>query len=59
MKCIAINNHDYATRAYGDPTANAALNNIMRKQERQIRPMQQFPRMLYFTDGRTQVVRYA
>lgn len=59
MKCITINNHDYATRAYGDPTANAALNRIMRKQERQSRPMQQFPRMKCSTDGRTQVVRYA
>jgi len=59
MKCITINNHDYATRAYGDPTANAAIANIMRKQERQIRHMQQFPRMQYSTDGRTQVVRYA
>ena len=59
MKCICINNHDYATRAYGDPTANAALNRIMRNQGRQIRPMQQFPRMQYSTDGRTQVVRYA
>ena len=59
MKCITINNHDYATRAYGDPTANAALNKIMREQERRSRPMQQFPRMQYSTDGRTQVVRYA
>ena len=59
MKCITINNHDYATRAYGDPTANAALNKIMREQERRSRPMQRFSRMQYSTDGRTQVVRYA
>ena len=56
MKCISINNHDYATRAYGDPTANAALNKIMREHAKK-RP--QFPRMQYSTDGRTQVVRYA
>lgn len=59
MKCIAINNHDYATRAYGNPTADAALNRIMREQERKSSPMQQFARMQYSTDGRTQVVRYA
>ena len=59
MKCITINNHDYATRAYGDPTANDALNKIMREQERQSRSLQQFLRMQYSTDGRTQVVRYA
>ena len=58
MKCISVNNHDYATRAYGDPTANAALNKIM-EQARKSRPTQQFPRMQYSTDGRTQVVRYA
>ena len=28
MKCVSINQHDYATRAYGDPTADAALNRI-------------------------------
>lgn len=54
MKCITINNHDYATRAHGDPTANAALSNIMRQMPRP-RP----PRIRYTTDGRTQVVRYA
>ena len=59
MKCISVNNHDYATRAYGDPTADAALNKIMKEQARKSRPMQQFPRMQYFTDGRAQVVRYA
>ena len=59
MKCTTINNHDYAIRAYGDPTADAALNKIMREQERQSRPMQEFARMQYSTDGRTQVVRYA
>ena len=59
MKCITINNHDYATRAYGDPTADAALNKIMREQEQQSRSLLQFPRMQYSTDGRTQVVWYA
>ena len=59
MKCITINNHDYATRAYGEPTANDALHTRMRTQDGQIRPRQQFPRMQYSTDGRTQVVRYA
>ena len=54
MKCITINNHDYATRAHGDPTATAALNNIIRQMPRP-RP----PRIHYTTDGRTQVVRYA
>lgn len=52
MKCIIINNHDYATRAYGDPTANVALNNIMRSMPR---PKQ--PRIRYTTYGRTQVAR--
>ena len=56
MKCITVNAHDYATRAHGDPTANAALNKIMREQGRK-RPRPQFP--VYSTDGRTQVVRYA
>ena len=55
MKCISVNNHDYATRAHGDPTANAALNKIMREQARK-RP--QFPRVQYSTDGRTQVIHY-
>jgi hypothetical protein len=54
MKCICTNNHDYATRDYGDPTAIAAMNNIMRQTPRQ-RP----PSISYTTDGRTQVVRYA
>ena len=54
MKCTTVNNKDYATRAYGDPTANAALNNIMHSMPR---PKQ--PRIRYPTDGRTQVVRYA
>ena len=54
MKCTTVNNHDYATRAYGDSTATAALNNIMRKMPRP-RPS----RIRYTTDGRTQVVRYA
>ena len=54
MKCTNVNNHDYATRAHGDPTATAALNNIMRRTPRP-RP----PRICYTTDGRTQVVRYA
>ena len=57
MKCISVNNHDYATRAYGDPTANAALNKIMREQARKLKPRPQFP--MYSTDGRTQVIRYA
>lgn len=59
MKCISVNNHDYATRAYGDPTANAVLNKIMREQARKSRPTLKFPRIHYSTDGRTQVVRYA
>jgi hypothetical protein len=54
MKSTTINNHNYAARAYGDPAANAALNNIMRQMPRS-RP----PRIRYTTDGRTQVVRYA
>ena len=54
MKCTTVNNHDYATRANGDPTATAALNNIMRKMPR-LMP----PRIRYTTVGRTQVVRYA
>ena len=54
MKCTTVNNHDYATRDHGDPTANAALNNIMRQM---LRPRP--PRIRYTTDGRTQVVRYA
>ena len=58
MKCISVNNHDYATRNYGDPTAEAALNKIMREQERKSRPVLRSPRMQYSTDGRTQVVRY-
>ena len=58
MKCISINNHDYATRAYGDPTAEAALHKIMKEQARRSRPTQQFPRMQYSTDGRTQVIHY-
>ena len=45
MKCVSINRHDYATRAYGNPTADAALNRIMREQERKSSPMQQFARM--------------
>ena len=53
MKCISINNHDYATRAYGDPTANAAVNKIMRERPK---PRPQFP--VYSTDGRTQVIHY-
>ena len=58
MNCISINNHDYATRAYGNPTANAALSRIMREQARKRpQPRPQFP--VYSTDGRTQVVRYA
>ena len=55
MKCISVNNHDYATRAYGDPTANAALNKIMREQSK---PRPKLPRMHYSTDGRTQVIHY-
>jgi len=55
MKCTTINGHDYATRAHGDPTANAALNNIMWSSERPARPT----RIRYTTDGRTQVIRYA
>ena len=54
MKCTTVNNHDYATRAYSDPTATSALNNIMRQMPRP-RP----PHIRYTTDGRTQVVRYA
>ena len=54
MKCTTVNNKDYATRAFGDPTASAALNNIMRKM-----PQPKPPRIRYTTDGRTQVVRYA
>ena len=54
MKSTNVNNHDYATRAYGDPTANATLNNIMRQMPRSMPP-----RIRYTTDGRTQVVRYA
>ena len=57
MKCISVNNHDYATRAYGDPTANTALNKIIREQMRK-RPRPQFPRMQYSTDGRTKVIHY-
>jgi len=55
MKCTNVNGHDYATRTHGDPTANAALNNIMRSSERPARPQ----RIRYTTDGRTQVIRYA
>ena len=58
MKCVSINLHDYATRAYGDPTADAALNKIMREQTRKSRPMRRFPRIQYSNDGLTQVVRY-
>lgn len=53
MKCISVNNHDYATRAYGDPTATAALNKIMRQM-----PRPKPPRIHYTTDGRTQVIHY-
>ena len=57
MKCISINGHDYSTRAYGDPTANAALNKIMREQARKPKPS---PRLsMYFNEDRTRVIRQA
>ena len=54
MKCTTINNHDYATRAYGDPTADAAMNKIMRSI-----PRPKPSHIWYSTDGWMQVVRYA
>lgn len=59
MKCISVNGHDYSTRAYRNPTANVALNNVMRSMARksqQPRPRQS--RIQYINDGRTQVIRY-
>ena len=56
MKCISVNGHDYSTRAYGNPTATAALNNVMRSMKP--KPKAELPRIRYYSDGRTQVVHY-
>lgn len=59
MKCISVNGHDYSTRAYGNPTATAALNNVMRTMARKSQPPRpRLSRIQYINDGQTQVVRY-